>query len=109
MTKRRFRILICTLFLPFLGGCPDLSQVQQLAKTADSAKSSIANIAVDFKGSCDRQNLYVHLPPGPPRSEPPPQACITGEDLDKLGKNLVAEQSILLQYLDTLGTLEQTS
>jgi len=91
-----------------MGGCPDLSQVQQLAKTADGAKSSITNIAADFKGSCDRQNLYVHLPPGPPPAVPPQQACITGDDLDKLGENLVVEQNILMQYIDTLGTLAGT-
>src|SRR5258708_7428780 len=39
MTKHRCRILICTLLLPFMGGCPDLSQVQQLAKTADGSSS----------------------------------------------------------------------
>jgi hypothetical protein len=106
MTRHRFRLLVWMLFLPFLAGCPDLSQVQQLAKTADGAKSSITAIAADLKGSCDRQNLYVHLPPGPPPDPPPPaQACINGEDLDKLGKNLVVEQNILLQYIDTLGNL----
>jgi hypothetical protein len=108
MTKHRFRILICSVLVPLIGGCPDFSQVQQLAKTADGAKSSITTIAADFKASCDRQNLYVHLPPGPPPSLPPKQACLTGEDLDKLGKNLVAEQNILLQYIDTLGTLAGT-
>lgn len=102
------RPIVCILFLPFLVGCPDLSQVQQLAKTADGAKSSITAIAADFKGSCDRQNLYVHLLPGPPQNPPPPKACINGDDLDRLGNNLVTEQNTLLQYVDTLGTLAGT-
>lgn len=108
MKTNRFRLLIWILIAPFLVGCPDFSQVQQLAKTADGAKSSITALSSDFKGSCDRQNLYIHLPPGPPPSVPPPKACISGDDLDKLGTNLVAEQNILLQYLDTLGTLAGT-
>jgi hypothetical protein len=108
MRETQLQIVICTLLLPLMGGCPDLSQVQQLAKTVDGAKSSITTIAADFKGSCDRQNLYVHLPPGPPPAVPPEQACITGEDLDKLGKNLVVEQNTLMQYIDTLGTLAGT-
>jgi hypothetical protein len=108
MKTNRSQLLILALFVPFLVGCPDLSQVQQLAKTADGAKSSITAISSDFKGSCDRQNLYVHLPPGPPPTPPPPKACINADDLDKIGKNLTAEQNILLQYLDTLGTLAGT-
>jgi hypothetical protein len=109
MMTNRVRLLIGTLFLPFLVGCPDLSQVQQLAKTADGAKSSITAIAADFKGSCDRQNLYVYLPTGPPSDPPPPKACINDEELDKLGKNLVIEQNVLLQYIDTLGTFAGTN
>jgi hypothetical protein len=98
------RPLVCMLLLPFLAGCPDLTQVQQFAKAADGAKTSITAIASDFKGSCDRQNLYVHLPPGPPPNPPPPQACSSGDDLTKVGNNLVAEQNVLLEYIDTLGT-----
>jgi hypothetical protein len=106
--QRLARWLICVLLVPFLTGCPDLSQVQQLAKTADAAKPGVAVIAADFKGSCDRQNLYVHLPPGPPPNPPPTKACLNGDDLQKLGDNLAVEQGILLQYLDTLGTLAGT-
>jgi len=98
--------LCCTLFLPCLAGCPDLSQVQQFAKTSDGAESAVTLIAADFKGSCDRQNLYV-LPPPPP-AKPPPQPCVNGDDLGKLGNNLIAEQNILFEYIDTLGTLAGT-
>jgi hypothetical protein len=108
MKSSRSRLLIWTFIVPLLVGCPDLSQVQQLAKTADGAKTSIAAITSDFKGSCDRQNLYVHLPPGPPPNPPPPKACVDADDLDKLGKNLTTEQNILLQYIDTLGSLAGT-
>jgi hypothetical protein len=97
--------LVLTLFMPFLVGCPDLNQVQQLAKTADGAKSSITAIAADFKGTCDRQNRYIHIKPDQP---PPTKPCISGEDLEMLGKNLIAEQNILLEYMDTLGTLAGT-
>jgi hypothetical protein len=101
-------LLAFTLFLPPLIGCPDLSQVSQVAKTTDGAKTSITAIAGDFKGSCDRQNLYVHLPPGPPPVPPPPKACVNGDDLQKLGNNLVVEQNVLLDYMDTLGNLAGT-
>lgn len=108
MTRQRYLSLLCILFLPVLVGCPDLSQVQQLAKTADGAKSSITSIAADFKGTCDRQNLYIHLQPGPPPISPPTKACVNGDDLNHLGTNLLSEQNILLQYIDTLGTLAGT-
>ncbi len=108
MTRHSFSLLVWILLIPLLTGCPDLSQVQELAKTADGAKAGIAAIAADFKGSCERQNLYVHLPPGPPPSPPPPHACLNGEDLDNVGKNLVVEQNVLLKYFDTLGNLAGT-
>jgi hypothetical protein len=104
----RFRLLFCILILPFLVACPDLTQVQQFAKTADAAKSTIPAITADFKATCVRQNLYVHLPPGPPPAVPPPKACINEDDLEKLGNNLLSEQNTLLQYIDALGTLAGT-
>lgn len=97
-----------TVLLPLLTGCPDLTQVQQLDKTADAAKSSLTPIAADFKASCDRQNLYTYLPPGPPPNPPPVKPCGNGDDLDKLGKNILKEQSILLDYFDALGSLSAT-
>jgi len=96
-------ILLLLAFL--LVGCVKLDQVTALAKVADGAKTSIPTIAADFKGSCDRQNLYLHLPPGPPPVPPPVQACVNGDDFEKLGANLIAEQNILLDYFDALGKL----
>jgi hypothetical protein len=105
---KRLQLAICLPLLVFLFGCPNLSQVQQFAKTSDAAKTSITAIAADFKGTCDRQNLYVHLLPGPPPSPPPQKACVNGDDLEKLGNNLIVEQNVLLQYINTLGNLAGT-
>jgi hypothetical protein len=106
---RRFALnavaALSSLPLLFLTGCPNLSQVQQLATTADGAKSSVNSLASDFVGSCNRQNLLINLPPGPPPEPAPVKACTTGDDLDQLGKNLIAEQSVLLDYFDALGKL----
>jgi hypothetical protein len=99
-------ILLLTLLL---AGCVELDQVTALAKVADGAKTSLPVIAADFKGSCDRQNLYVHLPPGPPPVLPPPKACVSGDDLEKLGSNLVVEQNVLLDYFDALGKLASST
>ena len=92
-----------------LVGCVNLDQVTALAKLAVEAKTSLPVIAADFKGSCDRQNLYVHLPPGPSPVSAPPKACVSGDDLDKLGNNLIAEQNILLDYFDALGELASST
>jgi hypothetical protein len=93
--------------LPLLTGCPDLSQVQQLDKLADAAKPSLAPIAADFKASCDRQNFYQFVPPGP-LPEKPVSSCVNGDDLAKLGNNILKEQSLLIDYFDALGTLAAT-
>jgi hypothetical protein len=106
MMTRRSRLLLLLLFLPPLTGCPDLSQVQEFAKLAESAKSPASEIVNDFKASCNRQNMYVHLPPPP--AEMPPKPCISGDDLDKLGRNLLAEQNTLFTYIETLGKLAST-
>jgi hypothetical protein len=97
------------LLTVLLAGCVDLDQVTALAKVADGAKASLPVIAADFKGSCDRQNLYVHLPPGPPPVPPPPKACVNGDDFEKLGNNLITEQNVLLDYFDALGKLASSS
>jgi hypothetical protein len=99
-------ILLLTVLL---AGCVNLDQVTALAKVADGAKTSLPVIAADFKGSCDRQNLYIHLPPGPPPVPPPPKACVNGDDFEKLGNNLIAEQNVLLDYFDALGKLASSS
>jgi len=91
--------------LVFLTGCPNLTQVQQLATTADSGKTAAATIAGDFTASCDRQNMLINLPPGPPPVPPPNKACTDGADFTQVGKNLTAEQSILFAYFDSLGKL----
>lgn len=97
------------LLTVLLAGCVNLDQVTALAKVADGAKTSLPVIAADFKGSCDRQNLYVHLPPGPPPVPPPPKACVNGDEFEKLGNNLIAEQNVLLDYFDALGKLASSS
>lgn len=99
-------ILLLTVLL---AGCVNLDQVTALDKVADGAKTTLPVIAADFKGSCDRQNLYVHLPPGPPPVSPPPKACINGDDFEKLGNNLITEQNVLLDYFDALGKLASSS
>jgi len=102
---RRLSAKAILLLTILLAGCLDLDQVTALAKVADGAKTTLPVIAADFKGSCNRQNLYVHLPPGPPPVPPPPKACLSGDDLEKLGNNLIAEQNVLLDYFDALGKL----
>jgi hypothetical protein len=96
------KIFVSSLIFASLSGCFDLNEVTQLAKTADGAKANLITIAADFKGSCDRQNLYVPVPPPAP---PPPEPCVNSDDLDKLGKNLVVEQNVLLSYFNALGKL----
>jgi len=95
--------------LPFLLGCPDLSQVRQLGQTADAGKSSLDAIASDFQGSCERQNGYVQLPPGNVAPPPPPCDPQTAEDYRKLGGNLTKEQGVLIAYFDALSKLAGTT
>jgi len=102
---RRAFVLASGMSLVFLTGCPNLTQVQQLATTADSGKTAAATIAGDFTASCDRQNMLINLPPGPPPVPPPNKACTDGADFTQVGKNLTAEQSILFAYFDSLGKL----
>lgn len=105
--RKPFALLF--LVLPVLLGCPDLSQVRQLGQTADAGKSSLDSIAADFKGSCERQNGYVQLPPGNEPPPPPPCALETAQDFEKLGDNLIQEQGVLIDYFDALSKLAGTS
>ncbi len=98
------RSLAILLLLPMLPGCTDLNQVKELAKEADTAKPALIPIAADFKGSCDRANSYAGFPPPPAAFLP----CKNAADLEKLGKNILKEQSLLLDYFDALGTLADT-
>ena len=92
---RRAFILAGGLSFVMLTGCPNLTQVQQLATTADGAKTAAATIAGDFSASCDRQNRVLK------------GSCndAVKKDLAQVGTNLAAEQSILFAYFDNLGKL----
>lgn len=104
--RRKYALLF--MALPVLLGCPDLSQVQQLGQTADAGQSSLDAIAADFKGSCQRQNRYVQVPPE--TQTPPSAACDpqTAENYRKLGDNLIKEQGVLIAYFDELSQLAGT-
>jgi hypothetical protein len=110
----RFRSVVlaaiaCTI-LPVLAGCPDLTQVQQLSKTADQGQTSANALAADFAGTCSRDNLYVHVPSGQfnDLAAAPPKACINAADLESIGKNQIAAQTVLFAYFDALGRLAST-
>lgn len=111
--KRRVAVLsslafvVCCPSVLFVAGCLKMDQITQLANTADQSKASLAAIAADLKGSCDRQNSYV--PPVSPSNPSPTQPCTDGDDFVKLGTNLVAEQSVLLDYFDALGKLASSN
>lgn len=92
---RRAFVLASGMSLVFLTGCPNLTQVQQLATTADGGKTAAATIAGDFSASCDRQNLILK------------SSCSSSNrtELVHIGTNLAAEQNILFAYFDTLGKL----
>jgi hypothetical protein len=100
--------LLLTVLLALVG-CPDLSQVQQLGQTAGAGKSSLNAIAADFKGSCDRQNGYIQLPPGDVAPPPLPCDAKTAENYRKIGDNLIKEQAVLIAYFDALGKLAGTT
>jgi hypothetical protein len=90
---RHALILASAMSLVFLTGCPNLTQVQQLATTADGGKTGAATIAGDYSASCDRQNRLLK------------SSCSSGTEFAQIGTNLAAEQNILFAYFDTLGKL----
>lgn len=79
--------------LVLLTGCPNLTQVKQLATTADAGKAAAATIASDYSASCDRQNRLLK------------SSCSSGVEFAHIGTNLAAEQDILFAYFDNLGKL----
>jgi hypothetical protein len=93
--RRHALILASAMSLVFLTGCPNLTQVQQLATTVDGGKVAAATIAGDYSASCDRQNQLLK------------SSCSSSNraEFAQIGTNLATEQDILFAYFDTLGKL----
>lgn len=97
MKSRLYRpILICLCCAALLTiSCVDLGEVTKFAAQSANAQSSLAALVADFRGTCERMNLFS--PPGGR-----PQDC---GKYDSLSSGTFAAQDVLLKYINALGTL----
>lgn len=84
-----------TLLLLITAGCLDLDEVSKWAAESTKADSALSGLAADLKHSCERFNTLR-----PEDAEP--RDC---SQYDQLGKSVIAAQSVLLNYIQVLGSV----
>lgn len=94
--KRQLRVIGAACVTLALTACADLTAVQKLATAGEKAGESLAPIAADIAGSCERTRSYE------PRDIAEKRNCDSEKSLEK---PLLAVGRVLEKYLQALGSL----
>lgn len=94
-TRRKGALVALCCAILFATSCVDLSEVSKFASQSTEARSSLAALVNDFKGTCERMNSFA----------PAGGALQPCSKYDSISSGTLAAQDVLLKYVGALGTL----
>lgn len=95
MNRTKVWSFCAALLLLLTASCVNLDEISKWAAESTKAESALSNLAGDLKHSCERFNTFRP-------KDAQPRDC---DQYDKLGKSVIAAQSVLLNYMQVLGSV----